>query len=217
MRTSQAGTGTLPQNLFDLSRPVRQVERVDFFMSHSWYDDVDAKWTQLERLAQKFQTKHGRAPTFWLDKVCIDQSNIGDGLRVLSVNVMQCRKMLVLCGSSYPYRLWCVWELCTLMSFISLEQAIERIQLVILQDGPNNDNLEVLAHFDHADAHCYDPNEEFGLRSIIDVVGGDQFNLRVHLIAESLQNSPAKSSNNLRDSIPNLRNSISNLRDSISQ
>ena len=35
-----------------------------------------------------------------------DQNNPGDGLKVLSVNVMQCTKMLVLCGATYVHRLW---------------------------------------------------------------------------------------------------------------
>ena len=62
---------------------------------------------QLKRVSHGFQQKHGRDPTFWLHKVCIDQNNIGDGLKVLSVIVMQCTKMLVLCGASYMHRLWC--------------------------------------------------------------------------------------------------------------
>jgi len=186
-RNIPAGAGSLPQNLFDLSRPVRKDEVVDYFMSHGWYDDVDVKWQQLQRTAAKFQQKTGRAPTFWLDKVCIDQNDIGDGLKVLSVNVMQCKKMLVLCGHSYPHRLWCVWELCTLMSFTTLEQAMERVELLTLNTNPNDDILGALARFDHAEAHCYDPNEERRLRSVIDVVGGDHFNLRIQTLAEELK------------------------------
>ena len=53
------------------------------------------------------------------DKVCIDQNNIRDGLKVLPVNVMACNKMLVLCGETYVQRLWCAWELFTLFSFQS--------------------------------------------------------------------------------------------------
>jgi len=185
-RNLAAGTGGLPQNLFDLSRPVNKDEKVDYFMSHSWYDDVDVKWANLEGLAAKFQLKHGRSPTFWLDKVCIDQNNIGDGLKVLSVNVMQCRRMLVLCGPSYPHRLWCVWELCTLMSFMNFEQAMERIDVLTLNSEADNDVLEALGSFDHEDAHCYDPNKERNLRNVIEVVGGDQFNMRIQTLAEQL-------------------------------
>ena len=49
----------------------------------------------------------------WLEvpllQVCIDQSNIGDGLKVLPINVMECSKLLMVCGSTYSQRLWCVW------------------------------------------------------------------------------------------------------------
>ena len=44
---------------------------------------------------------HHSSSPLRLDKVCIDQSNIGDGLKVLPVNVMACRRMLVLCGPTY--------------------------------------------------------------------------------------------------------------------
>ena len=44
-------------------------------------------------------------------QVCINQDAIKDGLRVLPVNVMQCKKMLVLCGPTYPMRLWPAAEL----------------------------------------------------------------------------------------------------------
>ena len=30
-------------------------------------------------VAERYRRRHGRAPTFWLDKVCIAQDNIRDG------------------------------------------------------------------------------------------------------------------------------------------
>ena len=60
--------------------------------------------------------------------MCIDQDNIGDGLKVLPVNVMACNKMLVLCGSTYPSRLWCAWELFTLFSFQGHKQALAKVE-----------------------------------------------------------------------------------------
>ena len=39
------------------------------FVSHSWSDNLDFKWTAFERLAADFHLLHGRYPTFWLDKV----------------------------------------------------------------------------------------------------------------------------------------------------
>ena len=94
LRTSGGSTET-----FALSRPLKRGEsRIDLFISHSWYDDVDQKYDALCKLAAQFKRRHRRDPTFWLDKVCIDQDNISDGLKVLPINVMACRKMLVLAG-----------------------------------------------------------------------------------------------------------------------
>ena len=75
---------------------ILQGEQIDFFLSHSWHDDANIKYDALEAFVRKFVARKGREPTFWLDKVCIDQSNIGDGLRVLPVNVMAAKKMLVM-------------------------------------------------------------------------------------------------------------------------
>ena len=115
-----------------LSRPVKRGEIVDFFISHSWTDDAAAKWRALQLVATDFISQHKRKPTFWLDKACIDQYNVEDGLAVLPLNVMACEKMLILCGNTYPERLWCAWEICTLLSFITIEEALQQVVLVPL-------------------------------------------------------------------------------------
>jgi hypothetical protein len=87
----------------------------DYFLSHSWYDNPEAKMEALRAEVKRFRRKHpGRTPTFWLDKVCIDQSNISDGLKVLPINIMASRQLLVLFGDTYVERLWCVWEMMTI-------------------------------------------------------------------------------------------------------
>ena len=101
---------------FRLSRPVTRGEVIDFFVSHSWSDSPAQKWRAMQLVVEQFYQKNGRYPTFWIDKFCIDQSEIKDGLRVLPVNVMSCRKMLCLSGKTYHNRLWCAWELCVLLS-----------------------------------------------------------------------------------------------------
>jgi hypothetical protein len=168
----------------ELSRPVKDGEAIDFFMSHSWHDDPVSKFNGLKELVAEFRLQNsGREPTFWLDKVCIDQENIKDGLKVLPINVMACKKMLVLCGKTYPARLWCAWELCTLFSFMREEQALERVELVATDS--NVDVMEILTTFDVMNAHCYDPNEEAKLRRVIRAVGTDQFNKRIHALASA--------------------------------
>jgi len=126
-------------------------------------------------------------PTFWLDKVCIDQSNIADGLRVLPVNVMACNRVMVLCGHTYQHRLWCIWELFTLLAFARLDQAVGRLLLMPLkQSGEENDVAYQLKRFDVKAARCYDPNEEARLRSIIVALGEDQFNQRIQKLGATI-------------------------------
>eukprot|EP00622_Pseudochattonella_farcimen_P004961 FR740484.1.p1 GENE.FR740484.1~~FR740484.1.p1 ORF type:complete len:225 (+),score=3.23 FR740484.1:85-675(+) len=90
--------------------------------------------------------------------------------------------MLVLCGPTYPQRLWCAWELCTLFSFMREEQAIERVELLSLSAS---DIMEELTKFDVRNAHCYDPNEEAKLRTVIHAVGQAQFNKRIRNLAKA--------------------------------
>ena len=113
-------------------------------------------------------------------QVCIDQENIADGLRLLPVNVMACRRMLVLFGPTYPSRLWCVWELFTLCSFLPATDASKHVQLHLFGEGSN---YSALQSFDYMDAFCYDPNEQGKLRSIVGTVGGAVFNGRIRELA----------------------------------
>lgn len=172
---------------FTLSRKVRPNERIDYFISHSWSDDGTAKYNKLKELSDWHFLKYYRYPTFWFDKVCIDQNNIGLGLKVLPINVMACRWMLILCGSSYTSRLWCVWEIFTLFAFASIDTAVERLKIYPLSDVDDN-VMEKLLSFDVKLAHCYDPNEEKKLRSVIEANGDSNFNARVQDLARKSLN-----------------------------
>jgi len=172
---------------YHLSRPVRPGEVIDFFMSHSWYDDWRKKIDRLQELVEKFRTKHGRDPTFWLDKACIDQASLGDCLKVLPINVMACRKVLVLIGDTYPSRLWCVWELFILFAFAREEQALEKVHVVSL--NASGHSLNTLRNFNVADSSCYDPNEEARLHHVIRVVGVEAFNLKIRSLVAKITES----------------------------
>eukprot|EP00929_Paragymnodinium_shiwhaense_P005592 TRINITY_DN10777_c0_g4_i1.p1 TRINITY_DN10777_c0_g4~~TRINITY_DN10777_c0_g4_i1.p1 ORF type:complete len:949 (+),score=75.53 TRINITY_DN10777_c0_g4_i1:117-2963(+) len=176
-----------PDVLHALARRLRPGEVIDYFMSHSWHDGVGAKWDKLKQVVEEFERRCGRSPTFWLDKVCIDQRNIADGLKVLPVNVMACRQVLVLCGPTYPERLWCVWELCVLFSFISPEQAWERLRFEVLDKGSDSGVLERLREFQVKHACCYDPNEQAKLLQVIGTIGTDRFDAQIRKLAEAIQ------------------------------
>jgi hypothetical protein len=79
---------------------------VDFFLSHSWHDDAKAKHEAIQKVTADFTREHGREPLFWLDKVCIDQSKITEGLRALPIFLASCKRMLVVAGNTYTGRLW---------------------------------------------------------------------------------------------------------------
>ena len=142
----------------------------DFFISHSWSDDATLKYAKLQQVADEFEAENGRPPTFWLDKVCIDQSAIGDALRCLPVFEMACQKLLVLNGETYTSRLWCVWELYT---FFAISSDMSLMQIEFLSAG---DNVNGLSGFDVANAHCFDAADEARLRGIIEAGGADRFN-----------------------------------------
>lgn len=211
MRTSNApGTGD-PNALYQRSRPLRKGESIDFFMSHSWRDHPEHKFLALERVVARFKKKNGRSPTFWLDKVCIDQRSIQDGLKVLPININACRKVLVLCGDTYSYRLWCVWELFTLFAFADDAEARAKIEFeTIFAPNPStlaaamhtkeakptiselvsSESVQVprgLTHFRLSSAHCFDPNEERRLRDVIEARGVEVFENRVRELAKQCQ------------------------------
>jgi hypothetical protein len=164
-------------------------------MSHSWHDDGRIKFQKLQVFATRFLQKRNRHPTFWLDKVCIDQDAIADGLRALPINVMACRKVLVVCGPTYPTRLWCAWELCTLFSFRDADKVAEGVEILLLDsDGDDINKIgnpcpswSQLLAFDVDEAHCYDPNEESKLRMVIEAVGSERFNRNVRDLASACQ------------------------------
>ena len=123
--------------------------------------------------------------------MCIDQNDIGNGLKVLPVNVMACNKVLVLCGDTYTSRLWCIWELCTLFSFTPMQQALQSVVVETLQDGEaaRSTFVEGLEAFQFTDARCYDPNEEAKILDVIQAVGAHRFNSRIRKMGELLRSA----------------------------
>ena len=105
---------------------------------------------------------------------------------VLPINVMACDKMLVLCGKTYPTRLWCVWELFTLLAFTSRDQAARKIEFIpmVSNNGSVEDVMRPLRQFKLSDAACFDPNEENRLRSIIHARGDRHFEESICELAE---------------------------------
>jgi len=154
---------------FALSKEARLGE-VDAFISHSWSDNPAAKWKSLQIWRSKFKAKYGREPTVWLDKVCIDQSDIQANLLCLPVFLSACQKLVIFAGSTYLSRLWCVLEV---FIFIEMGGARRHLDVSLLDEEDENawavrptmsissvesscEKLRALfAEFDVKDATCY--------------------------------------------------------------
>lgn len=162
---------------YSMSRAIRKGELIDFFISHSWNDDGKKKYEELSKFANAFRSTHARYPTFWLDKVCIDQGNMALGLRSLAINVTACRKMLLFMGSTYVTRLWCIWELSTLFAFSKHYGSTNRIEYIFMADEKKI--ITDLANFNLAASKCWDPNEEYKLKRIISGVGRREFEEKI--------------------------------------
>eukprot|EP00913_Durusdinium_trenchii_P018522 g17404.t1 len=240
---------------FEFSRPLGRTEVIDFFVSHSWSDSPERKWKALQIVVQRFYEQKGRYPTMWVDKFCIDQRDLADGLRVLPVNVMSCRKMLCLCGKTYPTRLWCAWELCVLLSFMSMDMALKQlmgkasfgtfvklqpsaktlskkraldatVEFVDLEALPGMQDVVAIVnarcaetlstmpqlivdkkvgvafknctgHEDCSISRCFDPNEEFRLRRVIEAIGTFRFETKIRALGQLILDRDLGSSDGL--------------------
>jgi hypothetical protein len=181
------------------TRALGESERIDYFMSHSWHDNAKLKWAKLAEVQAEFIVSHGgKHPTFWLDKACIDQGNINEGLKLLVINVMSCRKVLVLCGKTYVTRLWCMLELFVLFAFCGRDDqdALDKLELAPVEDPDEGVTLETilesLANFKLSSARCFDPNEEARLRRVLSAFGERRFEARIRALAPKLRESEAR-------------------------
>lgn len=179
MMTSNVSEVINPSLGIDCLREQCGTRRIDYFLSHSWHDDPQAKWQVLSKEAQDLARRRSRVASFWIDKFCIDQDSIADGLRALPVNLMACSRVLVLWGPTYPLRIWCAWELFTVLAFTSMEVARERLVFRAL----GGDISSALEGFDVAVASCYDPNEQRRLMGIITALGQERFNRRLRSLS----------------------------------
>jgi len=130
----------------------------DAFVSHSWRDDGDLKYAKL--LEHRFASA---APTIWLDKACIDQGNIEASLSVLPVFLSSCKELLILPGSTYATRLWCVMEI-----FVFVQMGGERERAVILPLTDDPDLLGKLVRFNAGEAQCFLPGDRHKLLATIE-------------------------------------------------
>ncbi len=177
-------------------KDLKGYSKVDYFISHAWDDDAMQKYKIVKEIGdnmvkRNMVTMTSRKPTFWFDKVCIDHSAEAEAmsLAVLPINLSKCRKVLILLGEKYLMRLWCIWELFSIFVFANKELAMERVEIKCLgeEDATWEQNIKTLENFDISTAHCFDPNEEFKLRTIIEGIGIDTLQMILRDIAAALR------------------------------
>ena len=135
---SQKMRSITAEELFDMSE-YAQDEKIDFFVSHCWMDSARIKFEYLCRLSDQFHKQHGRYPKLWLDVFCINQNKreVQLNVKLLSVFLMACERMLVLKSDRYLSRLWCLTELYTrhIMRDVNVETPDSGIDIIRLDDG----------------------------------------------------------------------------------
>jgi hypothetical protein len=146
--------------LYNCSSPC-EPGKIDYFITHSWSDDPQLKYEALQRIGDKFrQENEGREPVVWFDKLCTDQTRIDRDIQCLPIFLMSCQKLLVLCGTSYLTRLWCLFELSIFFSMI--KDAANQTEFVLLDA-----TMEHFTEFKVENASCYLAKDRARLIEII--------------------------------------------------
>ena len=141
---------------------------IDFFITHSWGDSAEQKVAKIEALRAEFKITHGREPTAWFDRYCLHHRDVSVDLACLPVYIMACNSMLVLSGSTYTKRLWCVWELYTFFA-ICPEDSCDRLVLMSLDNSAST--IQMLRDFNLDEAECKSTKNALELRNVIDCGG----------------------------------------------
>ena len=139
---------------------------VDGFISHSWQDPGPAKFEQLVSWGDEARREGAAEPRVWLDKACIKQDQTDEekqaDINSLPVFLSGCRSLVVLAGSTYASRLWCVVEL-----FVFLRMGGEKERIRVLELG-GVDVRVALNRFDAAHAKCFLVEDQERLLAIVE-------------------------------------------------
>ena len=180
------------QIFFNKSRPLAQGEKVDFYISHSQTDDGDLKYSALKLVSEEFHRIHGRYPTFWSEGLCIDfESPDGSLFYRLYRNgngfMSHCKQLLILAGSTYCKRLWCLFEIFAV--FMSCKILSEKVVIVPLEKIEDN-RTNVISEFEHFVFNdkviSINPNETLNLHTIIAAAGHLRFERCIRQMTEDI-------------------------------
>jgi len=174
--------------LLQIAVPTR-LGSCDAFVSHSWHDDAAAKWEALQSWRCAFVGSQAREPCIWFDKCCIDQSDIEADLRCLPVFLNGCSRLVVLCGTTYLSRLWCIIEL---FAYVHIGGSIDRIEFrPVLRKGQEGADMgaikDAFRSFDAAQCSCAIPEDKEKMLGIVEAAFGEvqHFNTVVQAIMDT--------------------------------
>lgn len=170
---------------FDKATPA-EFNEIDFFLSHSWSDDPESKWLAMQELRAEFIAQHGREPKVWLDKYCIDQTDIQNQVKRLPFSVIASQKFCILLGPSYVTRAWCLLELFMFLS--AREAGIFKDDDVSIKNLDELGRTSFIKDFDSANAMCYVEGDRQRIFATIDSAadGKTGFDMVVHSFADEL-------------------------------
>jgi len=169
---------------------------VDAFLSHSWHDDPAAKWACLQAYRESFKKEHnGREPKLWIDKYCLNQNRIDDSLACLPVYLAGCRKLVILCGTTYLQRLWCLVEMFVFLKMGGVRSNLE-VHIIesqnTLNDGMTREITREITRemtrevsvretasmavraFNFDNARCFTDYDTERLRGVVEIAGREQ-------------------------------------------
>jgi len=155
-----------------------RLSHVDAFVSHSWHDCKDLKWTALQKWRDTFKQKNnGREPNLWIDKYNIDQTQIDSSLACLPVYLAGCRRLLILCGNTYLKRLWCLIEI---FVFVQMGGKMDNLEVVFLEEQLRSSSsthislADQIESFDPRDAQCFSDYDNDRLHAVFGAAGYGQ-------------------------------------------
>lgn len=180
---------------------VAHIGAIDAFLSHSWHDPPEEKWRLLQAWRSKFMLEHGREPTVWLDRCCLQAEQLSSLLPCLPLYCAACDRLLALRGPTYLTRLWCAVEIFVFYEMhatTSPAADVSYIQVLDFESMPAypalhyarcSTNLADIrfqtperSRFDVRTCTCASPDDEAHLLAVMESAGAgfDAFNTWMH-------------------------------------
>lgn len=117
----------------DDGKSVIDTDEIDYFVSHCWSDNVEAKIDKIIQFSKLFYRKKGRFPNLWIDLFCVDQDvdQLESNIQLLPVFLMACDKVLLFRSNRLVTRLWCLMEIYSrAVMTSSTDSAGSRIEII---------------------------------------------------------------------------------------